>query len=169
MPERATIANMGAELGATASVFPADETTRAFLKAQGREQDFSPLVADENAEYDESVVIDLSALRPLAACPHSPDNIKAVSELTDIAVDQVCIGSCTNSSLADMLKVAAILKGKTVAPSVSLTVSPGSRQVLAMLCKCGALADIIAVVSLDPVFKIHSRKIRFVEKRLVGI
>lgn len=144
VPERATIANMGAELGATASVFPADETTRAFLKAQGREQDFSPLVADENAEYDESVVIDLSALRPLAACPHSPDNIKAVSELTDIAVDQVCIGSCTNSSLADMLKVAAILKGKTVAPSVSLTVSPGSRQVLAMLCKCGALADIIA-------------------------
>ncbi len=144
VPERATIANMGAELGATASVFPADETTRAFLKAQGREQDFSPLVADENAEYDESVVIDLSALRPLAACPHSPDNIKAVSELTDIAVDQVCIGSCTNSSLADMLKVAAILKGKTVAPSVSLTVSPGSRQVLAMLSKCGALADIIA-------------------------
>ena len=144
VPERATIANMGAELGATASVFPSDETTRAFLKAQGREADFIPLCADEGANYDESVVINLSELRPLAACPHSPDNVKPVSELKDISVDQVCIGSCTNSSYADMLKVAAILKGKTVAPSVSLTVSPGSRQVLTMLSKSGALADIIS-------------------------
>ncbi len=144
VPERATIANMGAELGATASVFPSDETTLAFLKAQGREADFVPLCADADASYDESVVIELAKLRPLAACPHSPDSVKPVSELKDIKVDQVCIGSCTNSSYADMLKVAAILKGKTVAPSVSLTVSPGSRQVLTMLSKCGALADIIA-------------------------
>ncbi len=143
VPERATIANMGAELGATASVFPSDETTRAFLKAQGREEDFVPLAADADACYDECVTVDLSALRPLAACPHSPDAVKPVKALADVRVDQVCIGSCTNSSLADMLKVAAILKGKTIAPHVSLTVSPGSRQVLTMLSRCGALADII--------------------------
>ncbi len=144
VPERATIANMGAELGATTSIFPSDETTRAFLKAQGREEDFIQLSADDDATYDESVVIDLNKLRPLAACPHSPDSVKPVSELKNVKADQVCIGSCTNSSFADMLKVAAILKGKTVSPSVSLTVSPGSRQVLTMLSKCGALADIIS-------------------------
>lgn len=143
VPERATIANMGAELGATTSVFPSDETTRAFLKAQGREKDFVPLAADKDATYDESLTVDLTALRPLAACPHSPDAVKTVKELAGTKVDQVCIGSCTNSSLADMLAVAAILKGKTIAPSVSLTVSPGSRQVLTMLSTCGALADII--------------------------
>lgn len=144
VPERATIANMGAELGATGSVFPADEVTKAFLKAQGREDDYQPFYADSDAVYDESVTIDLSALRPLAACPHSPDSVKPISELKGIKVDQVCIGSCTNSSFADMMKVAAILKGKTVAPNVSLTVSPGSRQVLTMLSKNGALADIIS-------------------------
>jgi aconitate hydratase len=143
VPERATITNMGAELGATTSVFPSDEQTLAFLKAQGRENDYTPLVADENASYDEEVVIDLGELTPLVACPHSPDNIKKASELTDIKVDQVCIGSCTNSSYRDLMKVAAILKGKKVHPEVSLTVSPGSRQVFAMLAANGALADII--------------------------
>ncbi len=144
VPERATIANMGAELGATTSVFPSDEVTRAFLRAQRREQDYKPLSADADATYDEEVTIDLWALRPLAACPHSPDAVKPVSALKEIAVDQVCIGSCTNSSYADMCKVAAILRGKTVAPGVSLTVSPGSRQVLTMLARSGALADMIA-------------------------
>lgn len=144
VPERATITNMGAELGATTSVFPSDEQTRLFLKAQGREKDFVPLAADEGSEYDEEVVIDLSTLGALAACPHSPDNVKPVSELTDVKVDQVCIGSCTNSSYRDLMKVAAILKGKKVNPEVSLTVSPGSRQVLTMMAKNGALADIIA-------------------------
>ena len=143
VPERATITNMGAELGATTSVFPSDEQTLAFLKAQDREADYTPLVADENATYDEEVVIDLSELTPLVACPHSPDNIKKASELTEIKVDQVCIGSCTNSSYRDLMKVAAILKGKRVHPEVSLTVSPGSRQVFAMLAANGALADII--------------------------
>ena len=112
MPERATITNMGAELGASTSVFPSDEVTRAFMKAQGREKDWTPLAADEDAVYDEVVDIDLTALRPLAACPHSPDNVRAVEDIGDIRVDQCCIGSCTNSSLMDMLKVAAILKGK---------------------------------------------------------
>lgn len=144
VPERATITNMGAELGATTSVFPSDEQTRLFLKAQGRENDFVPLAADEGSEYDEEVVIDLSKLGALAACPHSPDNVKPVSELTGVKVDQVCIGSCTNSSYRDLMKVAAILKGKKVNPEVSLTVSPGSRQVLTMMAKNGALADIIA-------------------------
>ena len=144
VPERATITNMGAELGATTSIFPSDETTRAFLKAQGREGDYTPLAADADATYDECIEIDLSALRPLAACPHSPDSVKPVRELANVKVDQVCIGSCTNSSYADMLKAAAILKGKTIAPTVSLTVSPGSRQVLTMLSKSGALADMIA-------------------------
>jgi aconitate hydratase len=143
VPERATITNMGAELGATTSVFPSDEQTLAFLKAQGRESDFTPLTADENASYDEEVVIDLCQLSPLVACPHSPDAVKKASELTDIKVDQVCIGSCTNSSYRDLMKVARILKGKKVDPTVSLTISPGSRQVFAMLARNGALADMI--------------------------
>ena len=134
---------MGAELGATTSIFPSDEQTKAFLAAQGREKDFIPLSADENSAYDEEIVIDLGELVPLAACPHSPDNVKKVSELEDIKVDQVCIGSCTNSSYRDLMKVAAILKGKRVNPEVSLTISPGSRQVFAMLAENGALADMI--------------------------
>ena len=144
VPERATITNMGAELGATTSIFPSDEQTRLFLKAQGREADFVPLESDPDAHYDRVISIDLSALTPLIACPHSPDNVVEVSTLKDTKVDQVCIGSCTNSSLADMLKVAAILKGKTIAPGVNLSVSPGSRQVLSMLAACGALNDILA-------------------------
>ena len=144
VPERATIANMGAELGATTSIFPSDEQTKLFLKAQGREADFVPLESDPDAHYDRVISIDLSALTPLIACPHSPDNVVEVSTLKDTKVDQVCIGSCTNSSLADMLKVAAILKGKTIAPGVNLSVSPGSRQVLSMLAACGALNDILA-------------------------
>ncbi len=143
VPERATITNMGAELGATTSIFPSDEQTKAFLTAQGREKDFVPLAADENSAYDEEFTIDLGALSPLAACPHSPDNVKKVSELENIKVDQVCIGSCTNSSYRDLMKVAAILKGKRVNPEVSLTISPGSRQVFAMLAENGALADMI--------------------------
>ena len=144
VPERATITNMGAELGATTSIFPSDEQTKLFLKAQGREADFVPLESDSDAHYDRVISIDLSALPPLIACPHSPDNVVEVSTLKDTKVDQVCIGSCTNSSLADMLKVAAILKGKTIAPGVNLSVSPGSRQVLSMLAACGALNDILA-------------------------
>ena len=144
IPERATITNMGAELGATSSIFPSDEVTRAFLKAQGREEDFVPLAPDEDAVYDECYTIDLSTLRPLAACPHSPDNVHPVSSLSHVKVDQVCIGSCTNSSLADMLKVAAILKGKTIHPDVSVSISPGSKQVFRMLADCGALSDLIA-------------------------
>ncbi len=144
VPQRATITNMGTELGATTSIFPSDEITRAFLKAQGREEDYIPLSSDPDAEYDKIIEIDLDALEPLAACPHSPDNIKKISELKDIKVDQVCVGSCTNSSLADMLKVAAVLKGRTVSDSVSMSVSPGSRQVLAMLSECGALEDILS-------------------------
>ena len=144
VPERATITNMGAELGATTSIFPADDVTKAFLAAQGREDDFTPIYPDEDAVYDRVIDIDLSELTPRIACPHSPDNVKAVEELQQIKVDQVCIGSCTNSSLADMLKVAAILKGKRIAPHVNLSISPGSRQVLTMLAKCGALEDILA-------------------------
>ncbi len=144
VPQRATITNMGAELGATTSLFPSDEVTRAFLRAQAREDVWTPLAPDEDATYDETVVIDLTALRPLAACPHSPDNVKPVSELAGMKIDQVCIGSCTNSSMQDMLTVAAILKGKTVAPNVSLSISPGSKQVYTMLAECGALADIIS-------------------------
>lgn len=144
VPERATITNMGTELGATTSIFPSDETTRAFLKAQGREEDYMPLSSDEDAVYDRIISIDLSALKPMIACPHSPDNIVNVDTLKGTKVDQVCIGSCTNSSLYDMLKVAAMLKGKTVDPSVSLSVSPGSKQVLRMLADCGALSDILA-------------------------
>ena len=144
VPERATITNMGTELGATTSIFPADEITRAFLAAQGREADYVPLASDPDAEYDRIIDIDLSALKPMIACPHSPDNVVCVDSLKDVKVDQVCIGSCTNSSLLDMLKVAAMLKGKTVAPGVSLSISPGSRQVLTELANCGALADILA-------------------------
>ena len=144
VPERATITNMGTELGATTSVFPSDEITREFLKAQGREKDWTEVKADEDAVYDEVIDIDLSALEPLAAMPHMPDNVKKVSEIGEIKVDQCCIGSCTNSSLYDMLKVAAILKGKRVNPNVSLTISPGSMQVLGMLSECGALADILS-------------------------
>lgn len=144
VPERATITNMGAELGATTSIFPSDEVTRAFLKAQGREADYVPVYSDEGARYDRVIEIDLSALKPMIACPHSPDNVVPVESLKNVKVDQVCIGSCTNSSLLDLLKVAAILKGKTVAPGVSLSISPGSRQVLTMLSDCGALTDILA-------------------------
>ena len=144
VPERATITNMGAELGASTSVFPSDEVTREFMKAQGREKDWAPFAADADAVYAQTVEIDLSALRPLAACPHSPDNVKPVEELGAIRVDQCCIGSCTNSSLLDMLKVAAILKGKTVHPGVSLSIAPGSKQVYNMLAENGALADLIA-------------------------
>jgi len=143
VPERATITNMGAELGATTSVFPSDEITKAFLKAQSREEDWVELNADADAVYDELIEIDLSALAPMAAMPHMPDRVKSVTEIGKIKVDQVCIGSCTNSSLMDMLKVAAILKGKTVCPTVSLSIAPGSKQVLNMLAKNGALADMI--------------------------
>lgn len=144
VPERATITNMGAELGATTSLFPSDEVTRAFLAAQGREEVYSQLLPDDDAVYDETYTIDLSKLEPLAARPHSPDNVAPVSEIGPIKVDQVAIGSCTNSSLQDMLKVAAILKGKAVHPDVSLVIAPGSRQVLNMLSDCGALSDMIA-------------------------
>ena len=144
VPERATITNMGTELGATTSIFPSDEVTKAFLAAQGREEDYTPLCSDPDAVYDRIIPIDLSTLEPMIACPHSPDNVVEVNTLSAVKVDQVCIGSCTNSSLSDMLKVAAMLKGKTIAPSVSLSISPGSRQVLTMLSECGALADILA-------------------------
>ncbi|NLY81499.1 MAG: aconitate hydratase [Clostridiales bacterium] len=143
IPERATITNMGAELGATTSIFPSDEVTKAFLKAQNREDDYISLASDEDAKYDEEYTVDLNKLEPLAACPHSPDNVKPISELKDIKVDQVCIGSCTNSSLFDMMKVAKILKGKTIADGVSLSISPGSRQVLSMLSESGDLKDLI--------------------------
>ena len=143
VPERATITNMGAELGATTSVFPSDDVTKAFLKAQGREEDWVELKADEDAVYDEVIDINLSELAPMAACPHMPDRVKSVTEIGKIKVDQVCIGSCTNSSLLDMMKVAAILKGKTVHPAVSLSIAPGSKQVLNMISQNGALSDMI--------------------------
>ena len=144
VPERATITNMGTELGATTSIFPSDEITRAFLKAEGRENDYVPLASDPDAVYDRVIDIDLSSLKPLIACPHMPDNVVSVDSLKGTKVNQVCIGSCTNSSLMDMLKVAALLKGKTISPEVSLSISPGSRQVLTMLADCGALSDILA-------------------------
>ena len=144
VPERATITNMGAELGATSSIFPSDEVTRAFLKAQGRETDYSPLAPDPDAEYERVIKIDLSALEPLIACPHMPDNVVPVKNLRGVKVDQVCIGSCTNSSLLDMRKAAAMLKGRRISDTVSMSVSPGSRQVLSMLADCGALSDILA-------------------------
>ncbi|MGN0458233.1 MAG: aconitate hydratase [Eubacterium sp.] len=143
VPERATITNMGAELGATTSIFPSDEITLAFLKAQGREDDWTEILPDEDAEYDEVIDIDLCSLTPMAACPHMPDRVKTTDEIGKIKVDQVAIGSCTNSSFVDMMKVAAILKGKTVAPSVSLCIAPGSKQVLNMLALNGALSDMI--------------------------
>ena len=144
VPERATITNMGAELGASTSIFPADEITRQFLIAQGREEDFTPLASDPDAVYDKEINVNLSELEPLAAMPHSPDNVKKVSEIGAMKVDQVLIGSCTNSSLLDMLKVAEILDGKTVHPDVSVGIAPGSKQVLYMLSECGALAKLIA-------------------------
>ncbi len=144
VPERSTITNMGAELGATTSVFPIDEKTREFLAAQGREDDFAALSADPEAEYDEYYTVDLSALKPLAACPHSPDNVRSVEEIGPMKIDQVCIGSCTNASYLDLMRTAAVLKGKTVAEGVSLTISPGSKQVMNMLARNGALADMIA-------------------------
>ncbi len=143
VPERATITNMGTELGATTSIFPSDEITEQFLIAQGRGDAYRPLSSDADAVYDRVIDINLSEVEPLLACPHSPDNIKSARELSDVKVNQVCIGSCTNSSLRDMLRVAAILKGKKIDDSVSLSVSPGSRQVLTMLSECGALSDMI--------------------------
>ena len=143
VPERATITNMGAELGATTSIFPSDENTKAFLTAQGRVGDYTPLAADPDAQYDQIIEMDLSVLEPMIACPHSPDNVVPVKEMKGVKVDQICIGSCTNSSLQDLMKVAAILRGKTVAPGVSVSVSPGSRQVLTMLSESGALNDIL--------------------------
>lgn len=144
VPERATICNMGAELGATTSIFPSDENTLKFLKAQGREEDFKELKPDEDAKYDEELVINLDELEPLAACPHSPDNVKNVSDIEKLKVNQIAIGSCTNSSLLDLMKVAKILKGKTIAENVSLVIAPGSKQVLNMLAQNGALADLVA-------------------------
>ncbi len=144
VPQRATITNMGTELGATTSIFPSDEVTKAFLAAQGREADWKPLESDADAVYDKIITIDLDTLTPLIACPHSPDNVVKVSDIAGTKVGQVCVGSCTNSSLADMLTVAAMLKGKTISPDVSMSVSPGSKQVLTMLADCGALSDIIA-------------------------
>lgn len=144
VPERATITNMGAELGATTSIFPSDEITREFLKAQGREEDYTELSSDPDAVYDEVLDIDLSTLKPMAACPHSPDNVKTIEELAGGKIDQVCIGSCTNSSYLDLMRVAAILKGKTVHPDVSLAIAPGSKQVYNMLALNGALGDLIA-------------------------
>jgi len=143
VPERATITNMGAELGATTSIFPSDEITKEFLKAQKREEVWTELKADDDAVYDEVIKINLSELAPMVACPHSPDNVKSVNELGKLKIDQVCIGSCTNSSLLDMSKVAYILKGKTVDPSVSLSIAPGSKQVLNMIAKNGMLSDMI--------------------------
>lgn len=144
VPQRATITNMGAELGATTSVFPSDDVTKAFLQAQDREGDWIPLSADADATYDEEITVDLSKIVPLVACPHSPDNIKQVNEIAGLAVDQVAIGSCTNSSYTDMMTVAALLKGKSVDPNVSLVIAPGSKQVMNMLAANGALADIIS-------------------------
>lgn len=144
VPERATITNMGAELGATTSIFPSDEITKEFLKAQGREQDWIELKPDANAVYDEVITINLSELAPMAACPHSPDKVKKVEEIGKMKVDQVCIGSCTNSSYRDLMRVASILKGKTVNPNVSLAIAPGSKQVYTMLAQNGALADLIS-------------------------
>lgn len=144
VPERATITNMGTELGATTSIFPSDEITKKFLEAEGRGEDYAELSSDADAVYDKVIDIDLDNLKPLIACPHSPDNIVTVESLKGTKVDQVCIGSCTNSSLFDMLKVAALLKGKTISPNVSLSISPGSKQVLSMLADCGALSDILA-------------------------
>ena len=142
--DRATITNMGAELGATTSVFPSDENTLAYLTSQGRADDFVPLAADADAVYDEELIVDLNTLVPLAAMPHSPDNVDSIENIGEIKIDQVAIGSCTNSSYADLMKVAAILKGKKVHPDVSLVISPGSSKILAKMAENGALADIIS-------------------------
>ena len=144
VPERATITNMGTELGATTSIFPSDEITKEFLKAQGRVEDYIPLCADDDAVYDRIIDINLTTLNPLIACPHSPDNVVEVSSLKGVRVNQVCIGSCTNSSLQDLLKVASLLKGRRISDDVSMSISPGSKQVLSMLSASGALADILA-------------------------
>jgi Aconitase A len=144
VPERATITNMGAELGASTSIFPSDEITEEFLRKQGRGSDFIAISSDADAEYDRVIDIDLNTLEPLIACPHMPDNVVKVSSLKGQKVDQVCVGSCTNSSLLDMLKVAGMLKGRCISKSVSMSVSPGSKQVLSMLAECGALTDILA-------------------------
>ncbi|MGN8763465.1 aconitate hydratase [Hornefia butyriciproducens] len=144
VPERATITNMGTELGATTSIFPSDDVTKAFLEAEGRGEDFVPLASDPDAVYDRIIDIDLDTLTPKIACPHSPDAVVDVASVEGTRVDQVCIGSCTNSSLYDMLKVTALLKGRVISPDVSLSVSPGSRQVLTMLADCGALSDILS-------------------------
>ncbi len=143
VPQRATITNMGAELGVTTSVFPSDESTRQFLEAQGRGGDFTALAADADAEYDQVIEIDLAEVVPLAACPSSPDNVKSIAELAGIKVNQVIIGSCTNSSYRDLAMVARVLKGRQVHPAVTLSIAPGSRQVLEMLSRNGMLADII--------------------------
>lgn len=144
VPERATITNMGAELGATTSIFPSDENTYKFLKAQNRENDFVEIIPDADAVYDEEIEINLNTLEPLIACPHSPDNVVPVSSLKDVKVSQVAIGSCTNSSFVDLMKAAKILDGKTVSKNVSLVIAPGSRQVLNMLAENGALAKLVA-------------------------
>jgi len=144
VPERATITNMGAEMGVTTSVFPSDEVTRAFLRNQGRAKAWRALAADRGAKYDRVIEIDLAKVEPMVACPHSPDNVKTVREAGPIAVNQVCIGSCTNSSVRDLLTVAAMLKGRTARPDVSLVVAPGSRQVLENIARSDALYDMIA-------------------------
>lgn len=144
VPERATITNMGAELGATASIFPSDEVTRAFLRAQGREDDWTPLTADPDAAYDRVIEMDLAGIEPMIAKPHSPDNVVRVRDVAGLPVDQVAIGSCTNSSYLDLMRVAAMLRGRTVDPRVSLVIAPGSRQVLSMIARNGRLADLIA-------------------------
>ncbi|MGZ4123595.1 MAG: aconitate hydratase, partial [Tumebacillaceae bacterium] len=146
VPERATITNMGAELGATTSVFPSDENTRIYLAAQGREQDWVPMAADADATYEEELIIDLNTLEPNIAQPHSPDNVVAIKELAGkkIPVQQVAVGSCTNSSYTDLMRLAAVLKGRTVHPNVSLVVAPGSKQVYETIARNGALADLLS-------------------------
>ena len=144
VPERATITNMGAELGVTSSVFPSDEVTRRFLKWQGREDAWRPLKADRGAAYDRTIAIDLAAVEPMVACPHSPGNVKTVREIAGLAVNQVCIGSCTNASVRDLLVVAAMLKGRRARPEIGLVVAPGSRQVLQTIARTDALQDLVA-------------------------
>ena len=143
VPERGTIANMGAELGITTSIFPSDEHTRMFLEAQGRRQDFRRIEADADAVYERTIEIDLSLLEPMVALPHLPDNVVPVREVAGLPLDQVFIGSCTNSSFTDLSRAAAIVRGQLVAPKTSLVVAPGSRQVFNMIAKSGALADFI--------------------------
>ncbi|HSV27654.1 MAG TPA: aconitate hydratase, partial [Sedimentisphaerales bacterium] len=144
VPQRATITNMGAELGVTTSIFPSDEQTRAFLQAQGREKDYQALAADPDAAYDRVIDIDLSAVEPMAACPSSPDNIRTVRDIAGMKAAQVLLGSCTNSSYADLMMAAQVLKGRKIHPMVEFGVAPGSRQVLEMVARNGALADLIA-------------------------